>query len=209
MFYFPFMLVEFGLLLAIVGFVIHLIIVHMNSKDGTKSRSMLIGMIGVTAVIYPLIMILILSELENGGDATAMGVFFFGMGMFFINLSRSLFTPDLLKILNKSPKNIGRSIILLFYEESIAILILMISLIGYLLLQEGMPPEIFNTAVMYMVIGSSLSALLIGIVLRMSLSQVENLKESFQKILIRGVFPQIFTILGIILAIQAYAPYLQ
>lgn len=199
-----------GMILALAGAVIYILTIHLNSEGVDNAQKILIAALGLTATIYIMMTSLMSTLIESPRTDAGLEIMLLGMVGFFANTGRSLYAPKLMARLKRNNKEMARCMILLAMEEPLLIYTLMIFIIGYSSLPEGLSGEMFKNAMLYSAAGSSTSALLLGIMLSRTLPPVEEkLRESFKKLVLYSLFSHLPGIGGLLFAILNYAPYLK
>ena len=202
-----------GVLLGYIGFAAYFPAHWRSSEDMVMGKRMIVGMLGFPTAFYGTL-IFVLSTLY-GFDMGAVGVSLFLMGIAFmsVNLGRVFPIATVDKVLSKDMRAFGKSIVHVVLFEVNSMYVLLIAILGTTMMyEEHLPCQVFNTASVYVSLGAAAAAILMGIIMRKMLEDVNTFEELSGKMLrtlTMTIVGHAVAIIGLLLAIMELLPYME
>ena len=202
-----------GVLLGYVGFAIYFL-AHWKSSEGmVMGKRMIVGMFGFPTAFYGTLIFVLFALYGFEMSAVGVSLLLMGLAFMFVNLGRIMPLASINKVLSSDTRAFGPSIVHLVLFESNSIYVLLTAVLGAsMIYREHLPYGVFNTASAYVSLGAAAAAILMGILMKKMLEDVNSFEEMHRKM--ARTFAVTFAghavaIIGLLLAIMELVPYME
>jgi len=169
-----------GFLTTILGFIVYFITVWQVARDSPMDSGvrLLFAVLGLGSIGYFTMINLLPQLYEFPGFSIQESLLLAGLAFMSVNLGRSIMAPKILRIASRDLKSRGRCIVQMVIPESFAICTILTFTLGFFSMDNGLPEDIFNTAVFYMAPGVIIGSFLTGFITK---GITTNLKLTLEK----------------------------
>ncbi len=202
-----------GVLLGYIGFAIYFVVHWKVSEGMDMGKRMIVGMYGFPTAFYGTILYVLFILYDFDMASIGISLFFMGMAFMVVNLGRAVPIAYVNRVLSKDSKAFSLSLIHVSLFEPNSIYVLLMAVLGMSLIRDvHMSYGVFNNATIYVSLGAMAAAILMGIVMRRMLENVETFEDMRQRMsrtILATVSVHSLAIVGMAMAIIALLPYME